>query len=208
MKTLIFLNILVIFMGCSWSNKGYEFNNKGLFIEIADTTKPVNLPNGSYYKLIYINEFQYKIEWGNRQIKNISKDTFDISGSGPLYLLESSNDFIILQQGCGMNCKYSVVLPLSSKVEEQTYIFTLALDTKDNLIAYLPEDQKNFIVVKNYLTGKVMEIEEDDLCPAASSGDCIDTCYFDKSCLIIKWQGSKWQSTQPDTKERKIKINI
>ncbi len=76
------------------------------------------------------------------------------------------------------------------------------------MIAYLPEDQKNFIVVKNYLTGKVMEIEEDDLCPAASSGDCIDTCYFDKSCLIIKWQGSKWQSTQPDTKERKIKINI
>jgi hypothetical protein len=207
-RTLVLLNILLIIISCSNVDKGNVDGEKKITTQPQVTSEIVNLPNGHYYKFIYLTESRFRIEWGNESFINISKDTFDIGGSGPPYLLESTNDFIILQQSCGMSCKYSVLLPLTSQKEEQTYIYTRAIDSKNNLIAYLPDDLEHFVIVKNYLNGKVMEIEENDLCPAASSSDCIDTCYFEKSCLVIKWQGSNWQSNQQDTKERKIKITI
>lgn len=208
MRALVFLYVFIVFMSyscCYNKNKLYE---KNIVAETVDTSKTISLLSDNYYKFIYLTEFQYRIEWGNKLFNSISKDTFNVDGSGTLYLLGSSDDFIILQQSSGMNCKYSVILPLSPQIEEQIYFFTIALDIKNNLIAYLPEDQENFIILKNYLNGKVMEIEEKDLCPATFSGDCIDTCFFDMTYLVIKWQGSKWQTTQLDTKERKIKINL
>jgi hypothetical protein len=205
-KTILLLTVFLLFVHCSMSNKNNALTKQSPLIEKTDTSKSVILPNGSFYRFVYQSESKYRIEWGNKQFKSISKDTFEYTGNGTLYLLEANNEAIILMQSCGMSCKYSVVLPLSPKLREQTYLFTIALDSKNNVIAYLPEDQQNFIIVKNYLNGKAMEIKENDLCPAASSGECLDTCYFDKSYLIIKWQGSKWKSNKPDPKERKIKL--
>lgn len=209
MKTIIFLTNYLVLVNCFLNPINKEINKQfsNVTIEKQDTSKAVKLTNGIFYRFIFIDSFKYKIEWGkDRGISKISRDTFALSGTGVFYLVNFNSEVIILQQNCGLKCKYTVILPLKSKQQEEAYLFTLAIDPKSNLIAYLPEDQKNFVIVENYINGKKIAVREDDLCRAATPGECIDSCYFERSELLIKWQGAKWKSNLPEPKERKIKL--
>lgn len=149
----------------------------------------------------------YNIEWGNGAIKNISKEKFEILGNGVLGLLEADENCILLSQNCGTSCVWYVFLPLKANAIEKAYNYALTSDLKNHFVAYIPtEDDEIFIRVENYLTGQTMDVKEVNTCPSAFKADCIDSIYFDKSSLILKWQGSNWSETKSDPHERIIPV--
>ncbi|MEA4915900.1 MAG: hypothetical protein VB073_00010 [Proteiniphilum sp.] len=151
----------------------------------------------------------YSIEWGNNFITNTSKKKFEVLGSGVLGLLEVDENCILLSQSCGTSCVYYVFLPLKMDATEKVYDFVLANDLKKHLIAYIPTDNDTiFIRVENYLTGQIMDVKETNMCQATFKADCIDSIYFNKSSLILKWQGSGWSETKPDPHERTIPVEF
>lgn len=164
-----------------------------------------------FYKIIYLSDSKYKIEWGNKKETHLSKEVFNVQGNGVFYYLASDRNSIVLWQDCGTSCVKYLALPITFKGNEKTYLFGLAVDIKNNLIAYYDVDAEPpiFIKVVNYKTGKQMNIYEKDLCNAAVKSECIEKCYFKDKNLIIDWCGSKYKSVyHPDRKVKKVKIKI
>lgn len=147
----------------------------------------------------------YSIEWGNDSIKNMSMQKFEVLGNGVLGILRTSENCILLSQGCGTSCTYYVILPMKRNMTEKVYYFALANDLKNNFVAYMPSDNNDdiFVRVENYLTGQVMDIKETNVCQATSKSDCIDSVYFNKSSLVLKWQDN-----QQILREREIPIKF
>ncbi|HEY3390235.1 MAG TPA: hypothetical protein VGK38_11725, partial [Prolixibacteraceae bacterium] len=79
MKTLIVLTVLFFLANYSMNSKKIGFNKHTTSVPKADTSKFEKLPNGSFYRFVYLTKFKYKIEWGSKEFKNISKDTFELS---------------------------------------------------------------------------------------------------------------------------------
>jgi|GEM_PF-1840579 len=149
----------------------------------------------------------YSIEWGCDSIRNTSTQKFEVLGNGILRVLKNNENYILLSQSCGQRCEYYVFLPLKNNAIEKVYFDVLANDLENNLVAYVPEDNNEvFVRVENYLTGQTMDIKETNLCPAYNAADCIDSVYFNKSSLVLKWQGSKWNNNQTDLQEKEIPL--
>ena len=115
---------------------------------------------------------------------------------------------IILGQSCGTSCKYYVILPLVPNSVEKIYMFAEAFNLEKKMVAYIPEEEDLFIRVENYVTGQYLDIKEENICPAAFKGECIDSVYFSDDTIVIKWQGTEWMNDRPDPKEKKIKIQL
>ena len=151
----------------------------------------------------------YSIEWGNTSMKNTSKQKFEVLGNGVLSIFKSDENSILLSQGCGTSCTSYVFLPIKENAVERVYDFALASNLKNNLVAYIPNNSDEiFARVENYLTGQKMDIVETNLCPANFKGDCIDSIYFDKSLLVLKWESSKWENNKPATHIKVIPIKF
>ncbi|MDP4197066.1 MAG: hypothetical protein Q8940_18590 [Bacteroidota bacterium] len=164
-----------------------------------------------FYKIIYLSDSKYKIEWGNKKETYLSKEVFEVQGNGVFNYLASDKNSIVLWQDCGISCVAYLVLPITFKGKEETYLSGLAVDIKNNLIAYYDVDAEPpiFIKVVNYKTDKKMNIYEKDVCNAAVKAECIDKCYFKDKNLVIKWRGSQHNSVyQLNRKTKKVKIKI
>lgn len=210
----------VIFMGCLMllffsCNNRIESNNRmplnqiqnQWYIGLKDTVLIENFDK-DFVKYNLQGDTIYNVEWGNETTNNKSITKFDVLGSGVLGLLDRDENTIILSQGCGTACVYYVILPLKQNALEKVYYFAMAYDLKNNLIAYVPEDDGVFIRVENFITGETMNVREDNLCSASFKRDCIDTIYFKKGSLAIKWQGGKWEQGKPDLQEKIIPVNF
>lgn len=176
-------------------------------VGLKDTVLKESLDK-SFILFDFQGDTSYSVEWGNRTIRNKTIKSFDVLGNGILGITESDENTIVLGQSCGTSCLYLVVLPLRKNAQEKVYYFVKAYDIRNSLVAFIPEGDNTFIKVENFITGQSMEISEGDLCPAGFKGDCIDTVFFDKSNLVIKWQGKKWEIDKPDSKEKTIQIII
>jgi len=167
----------------------------------------IRLTNGVFVKFKNHKKDMYKIEWGNKKMKNISTRFFEIIGSGKLSLLKQGDNEIILTQSCGTSCIYYVVLPLKANRRERVFMQAIAYDEKSNLVAYVSEDD-SFITIENYFTLKKQRIFENRLCPAALKGDCIESFYFKNNSAVLKWQGDKWDENNSDVRKKTILIKI
>jgi len=199
----------IIFLLCSCNNKPIANRTARIkdqwHVNMKDTVLTESLKE-SFIMFDLQGDTSYCIEWGNKTIRNKTIKSFDVLGNGILGVMDSNENAIILGQSCGVSCMYLVVLPLSKNAQEKEYLFAKAYDIGNRLIAFVPEEDKAFIRVENFITGQYMDITEGDLCPAGFKGDCIDTIFFDNSNLVIKWQGNKWEIDKPDPKERTVQI--
>jgi hypothetical protein len=201
-SSLVFITIF----GCN--NPSTIKGNDHLKPSLKKTSEIVEVNKNDYYKLHFMGDTAYFIEWGNKLYKNETKRTFDVLGSGNVTTRESSNDAIILSQGCGTSCTYYIVLPLKAGSKEKVFMQAIASNISKNIVAYIPEEEEPFIRIENYLTGKKLDIVEKNLCPAAFKGDCIDTSYFKGNNFIVKWQGSKWNDDKKDPQEKIVVIDF
>ena len=122
--------------------------------------------------------------------------------------IDNDDKTIILGQSCGTSCIYYVILPLTPKSKEKTFLFAKAYNLEKNIVAYIPDEKDVFIRVENFITGQYMNIKEEDVCMAGFKGDCIESVSFSDENIIIKWQGKDWSNDKPDLKEKKIKIKF
>ena len=164
-----------------------------------------------YYQTKKLSDTTYSIEWGKKGVnKYTSNKVFEISGSGMLTYLTSNDSVIILSQSCGTSCTYFVLLSLN-RDKIMTYDNPEALNLNKNLIAYVSDpdnDGQIVLTVENYINGKKMIVKVNNVCPSAIKYSCIEECYFEHNTLIIKWDGSKWQSSKPDLQVKRIPITI
>jgi hypothetical protein len=196
---IVLLSIFLLLLSCQ--SKKVERNTMSIenqwSIGMKDTVLKQQI--GDCFIAYHLQGDTYSIEWGNTLMKNISKQKFEVLGNGVLSIFKSDENSILLTQGCGTSCTYYVFLPLKENAVERVYDFALTSDLKNNLVAYIPDNNDEiFVRVENYLTGQKIDIVEANLCPANFKGDCIDSIYFDKSSLVLKWEGSKWEDNKPD----------
>lgn len=162
---------------------------------------------GIFIRYIYTDENHYKIEWGNREIKRISNDSYEVLGNGVLSLEIYNKYGIVLRQGCGTECWYNIILTFNKKIKEKEIDCGFCYDLKNYLIVYANMDNP-VITIENILNGKKQEIFEYDMCQSLNLVLCIDKCKIMNNYLYIKWQGSKWTNKNPDFREKKVKIEI
>jgi len=197
-KMLIFNILFFCFISCvnpkssnfavKETTTNFDNERVDLYINLNDT---VLMSNNIFlvYKHESIDSFQVK--WGKANNNMVYCDTLPIFPSG-LPILTWHNDYAIcLTQGCGTDCFFAYILLLQTS-EIKTYMYPLAYDTANNLIAYANDNynSKTFLFVENFLTGEKREITEDYL-PGPHSGDAIDSINFIQNGLFVKWRDSQ-----------------
>jgi hypothetical protein len=156
---------------------------------------------------MFISDTKYKLKWGNQDSFEISKDTFKILGSGVLNIANTSKNAILLEQCCGTECKYGVVLTINP-FRENVYDFIVANEIKEGLVAYISKSDSSFLTIENFFTRRRQDINEIHWCPAAFKGECIDSVSIKNKELYMKWQGSNWNPKRKDVREKRYKIVI
>jgi hypothetical protein len=211
-KIIFISSFMLLLIACT--DKAEENNNVALEgiqkywqLGTKDTTLVEKVGN-SFVKYHLQGDSIYRLEWGNEKVNNTSKDTFKVLGCGILSLIDNDENTIILGQNCGISCIYYVILPLTLKSKERTYLFAKAYNLEKKLVAYIPDEDDIFVRVENFITGQYMNIKEENVCMAGFKGDYIDSIYFSDENIIIKWQGKEWSNDKSDTKEKKIKIKL
>ena len=219
-KTIFISGLMLLLVACADktqdNNVLLEKNQNHWQIGTKDTTLVEKIGN-LYVKYHLQGDSIYSLEWGNETVSNISKDTFEVLGNGILSYWKIKRDknqrgydekTIILGQSCGISCIYYVILPLTPKSKEKTFLFAKAYNLEKNIVAYIPDEKDVCIRVENFITGQYMNIKEEDVCMAGFKGDCIESVSFSDENIIIKWQGKDWSKGKPDLKEKKIKIKL
>lgn len=203
------ISILLLFViSCNSPNETKEKNNC-MEITGKDTIwKRHTIKNDAFYQFLPITDSTYKVEWGNRVFNNVSNEVFETSGSGIFQLLDHNEMAIILEKSCGTSCNSYLVLPFHSQAKEKVFLFAIAYNMENNLVAYISENDQVFVSVENYLTRKKTDIKIESLCPAAFKGDCIDTSYFINNKYIIRWHGCNWSDSNQDILQKEIFINL
>lgn len=194
MKKIVILcivNILVI--GIAANNKVYNSsterkNNIDSLVEYSDCAVSIILSDTSCGIFVsYENTTQkdYKIKWGNRNIFKTSTQQFKYLGNGALELEYYDNYGVVLHQGCGSNCWYSVVLPLDEKLSEIRIDYLEAYDLSRSIIAYLSYDGKPNIVIKNYRNNQIQLSPVLKNCTCSAWDACIDSCKIVNNNLLV-----------------------
>jgi len=107
-------------------------------------------------------------------------------GCAPAKVQWESNEFLLLQAGCGTFCWYVVALPLTTDTEDYTRIERpLAFDGARNLLAYY--HAKDTIRVRSLRSGYEQDIRTSYECESAS-GLCFDSAWFTETSLEYTWQ--------------------
>jgi len=205
---IILVNCLVfLVLSCNTKTKLDNRIQNQWYLGLKDTML-IESSGNSFIKYHLQGDTIYSIEWGNKLINNKSNAKFEVLGNGVLGKLEEDEETIVLNQGCGSSCQYYVFLPIKHNETEKVYNYTKAYDLKRKLVVFIPDGNDIFLRVENYITKQTMDIKESNICPAGFKGDCIDSIYFSKNNLVIKWQGDKWKNTSPDPQEKTIPIKF
>jgi len=171
----------------STSDNELSFENK----------KPISVDtvlstDGRFLLFLNLSPESYQLEWGAEAYYNISVDTLRCLPDGKLKLEWYSKEAIVLRQGCGTACFFACILPLKPESREIFYMYPLAYDRINNLIAYNGDDSEGLVTVENYLTRQKQVVSRDFL-RGPFPGYAIDSIYFlsEKKQLLIKWMDSK-----------------
>ncbi|MFA5300736.1 MAG: hypothetical protein WC389_21310 [Lutibacter sp.] len=181
---LLFGFITLLIVSCIPKNKEKLIKNQET--NYADT---VLFKDSIYLFFENLSDSTYRLIWGNNELKNTSIDTIHVFPNGKLNLEYFNSKAIIVRQGCGSSCFFAYVLPIFQNVKEKLYMYPLAFDTTNNLIAYGNDKNDLLLTIENYISYKKMNINEDFL-KGPFSGFCIDSIFFQSNGLFIKWKNS------------------
>ena len=111
---------------------------------------------------------------GHKDIDALFTDgIYSLLGRRPASYLTSNKSAIFLEQECGTSCNYIIVLQLNKSIKPKLYYGYLTIDTTDDLIAYMTEDEPSFFAIENFLTANRIKITEDNICKSALKSSCM-----------------------------------
>lgn len=192
MRVLILL-LFICFISCVRKKEQVDFYHISAF--------PLKgLSPDAFYVINYLDSPMYKIKWGNKNIDTLTTDTtYSVLGSGAAGYMTSNKEAIFLEQECGTDCNYVIVLPFNKDVKPKVFYECIAIDTSNNLIAYITENDSSFFAIENFLTNKVIKIREHNICQSVTKLRCIDSCYFDNTFFYLKSFGHNYRGVnEPD----------
>lgn len=154
---------------------------------MKDTTVTVWLDSSIFLEYKYKGDSSYTIRWGNKGFVNTSSTEYMVSGNGVLYVEDFDNQSIILRQGCGTECWYSLVLPIDSGRVENYYYYLLAYDLENQKIAYLQREDS--LAIENYKTGEIRTYSTSDWGKTTIKVQAFDSAYFTPKSFVIYYRG-------------------
>ena len=199
METKIALLVIYFLFGCKAQTNQQKIDQD--FQTVIDT-----LASDTFYNLNFIDSDKYVIEWGTSSFKNVSKDTFDVLGSGNLGLSESNSKYVVLNQPCGSGCALYVILPLISNKKELIFWNVVYHNLNEEFIITTLDPGLGKFAISKYGTNTEQEIFLNDLCPAADKSMCIDSIFVNGKELYFQYQGSNWKENKPDPRFYKVKF--
>jgi|GEM_PF-4232305 len=166
-------------------------------------------PAGNFIEYNFLENERYTVKWGNQDLVRSSPDTLYSRYNGAKFKWENK-DAIAIEDGCGSDCWYALLLPLDKTSPIMEYDHPFAYDADRSLIAYgapsyggtHPLDiasydssgwQDTAIVVENFKTHMKRYFVAEDchqtslVCPFM----CIDSVEFRGDSLYYRWSGSK-----------------
>lgn len=171
------------------------------YAKCIDVLRPGELPseitsqNG--VKLTYSYRFEedetYFISWARGSVSGGPIGPFHLQPSCQIpRIYDESNEFILLEKGCGSFCWYVDVLGLISSSESNTGSYEsverpLAFDAVRNLLAHYP--RKDFIAIKNLLTGYEQVFPTKNVCQSGS-GLCFSDITIRSNSLEYSWESN------------------
>ena len=140
-----------------------------------------------------VSDDRYVLHWVTRSISRKSTDTLVILPSGKAQFNARSASFLLLRQGCGTACSIGYALPLNASSHELKFMYPLALDSANDLLACCSESASDKIVVVNLITQKEFVIKR----PFAHGPSCatsLDSIAFQKPlALLLVWRDTSGQ---------------
>jgi hypothetical protein len=199
METKMVLFAMYLFWGCNVQNNQSNLDRN---FQAKDDT----INSESFYNFAFISPDKYIIEWGTSSFKSVSKDTFEILGSGSLEICEANSKYIVLNQPCGTSCALYVLLPLMPNKNELTFWNVVYNNLDNEIIITTIDPGVGKFAISNYGNNTQHEIILDDLCPAADKSMCIDSIFINKDEIYIQYQGSKWEADKKDNKFKIVRL--
>ncbi len=128
----------------------------------------------------------YTLGWGNGSVQNVSKDQFKVLANGILDVADYNDRVIVLEQGCGTDCHYYVVLPLKADAAEKKYAPAFIYDLAQSFVAYdvSQTDPGVAFRIENFENGAYMDLYKKDLLTA--EGEYIDVFRFEPDKFVME----------------------
>lgn len=182
MEKILFFITMMLVLSCKSSpdlDRGHPgIDNTPVKVDTIFFSDSVSL------KFKFLNEKNYVLLWGEKLYENESNDTLSLLPSGALNLEWENSHFLCLRQGCGTNCYFSYVLPLTKGAKEQFYMYPYSYEKRMGLIAYNGNQDSVLLLVTNLNTEETVGIMND-----FHKGSIIDSIGFiGKDSIYVKWE--------------------
>jgi len=201
--------LLILFLSCNMKStvsiKESEIPiHEQWHVGLSDTVL-TEVIDDKFIRFLFSGDTIYRIEWGNKHIKNVSTNQIEVLGNGVLGVLDKDEKAIVLSQTCGTNCRCFVILPILADHNERKYFCALTYDFKTNIIAYVPEGN-NLIRFENIFTGQTWDLVPWYSCSAVFIEECIDTIRFKNDYIMVDWKDPPYSTKDEQGKSMKIEI--
>lgn len=167
------------------------------------------LKHGNFCRFFKINEKEYKLEWGKKNIRNISSRNFKSSEILKCNLVLETSEFTILKISESPGTRKSIILPLNRTSQEIQYQNALCVDPENRLIIIEKASQDSILIVENFSNGKKIVLGKDFIpCRSDSPHDCIDSLSFYDNDLLFHWITPDKQHKDKKVELKKFRINL
>jgi hypothetical protein len=200
MENKIVLLLFGLFFGCSCKELPKTMSNHQVIVDI--------LPPDAFIQNKFVSEDKYVIEWGTSKFTNISKDTFDIFGSGSLEFsaTNSNSKFIASSQLCGSGCTRYVMFPLEKNARELDFMDVEYVNIGRDIIITTINPSTGEFLLTILSTKQRQKIMINDMCPAIDKSMCIDSIFLEGNQIVFQYQGNNWEANKPDNKVKVLNL--
>ncbi len=216
--TSLFL-IFLLFSACDMKKKKDPINSAKRNTEVIqkrypsmwgagfqDTTVTAWLDSSTFLSYQYQGDSVYTVKWGTKNFSNSSSHNYNVVGNGVLYIDDFSNNTIVIRQGCGSPCWWSVILKVAKSAVEKEYMYPLAYDLQNSKVAYLTNEDS--IILEDFNSNKRCSISTCDWCESTIKVQCFDSAYFTNDKFVMYYKGSFLTQGNPPQIKKEVKLSF
>jgi hypothetical protein len=175
---------------------------------VPKLNKLVTTPSGNYFKFIQSHKKKCKIEWGNSQIKNISKDDYHFLICDSVKLERETDDFMILRSLITVQGWFFICLPLKQDKPELMIENPIIFDSKSNIVVSDGFRYDSVLLISNIYNGTIQPVIEKERCYSQMFHNCIDSISLSGKTLFYRFQVELDKSQMKKKYERKVEVRI
>ncbi len=135
-----------------------------------------------------IDDSGFIFNWSvKNSFTNFSTDTLPYGGFAYENVIKH-DDIFYLKDGCGTGCSYLYVAEFKKGDRGSLFLSPLLIDVDRQIVIYQGNNLENLLSIRSIKSGRVTEIIEQFNRNRRPYNLGVDTLYFEKNFLHIKWE--------------------